>query len=64
MWVALITRSRIISNQQYVPCSLYQTCLVHDSGQEDSRRINYFKGQLVYLPGIQNSKNGRTQVGC
>ena len=30
-WVALIARSRIISNQQYVPCSLYQTCLVRDS---------------------------------
>ena len=30
-WVALIARSRIISNRQYIPCSLYQTCLVHDS---------------------------------
>ena len=30
-WVALITRSRIISNQQYIPCSLYQMCLVRDS---------------------------------
>ena len=30
-WVALIARSRIISNQQYVPCSLYQMCLVHDT---------------------------------
>ena len=30
-WVALITRSRIISNQRYVPCSLYQMCLVHDT---------------------------------
>ena len=32
MWVALITHSRIISNQQYIPCSLYQTCLVCDTG--------------------------------
>ena len=32
MWVTLITHSRIISNQQYIPCSLYQTCLVCDSG--------------------------------
>ena len=31
MWVALITCSRIISNQWYVPCSLYQMCLVCDS---------------------------------
>ena len=31
MWVALITRSRIISNRQYIPCSLYQTCLVRDT---------------------------------
>ena len=30
-WVALIACSRIISNQQYIPCSLYQTCLVHDT---------------------------------
>ena len=30
-WVALITHSRIILNRQYVPCSLYQTCLVRDS---------------------------------
>ena len=30
-WVALIARSRIISNRQYIPCSLYQTCLVRDS---------------------------------
>ena len=30
-WVALIARSRIISNRQYIPCSLYQTCLVHDT---------------------------------
>ena len=30
-WVALITRSRIISNRQYIPCSLYQTCLVRDT---------------------------------
>ena len=32
MWVALIACSRIISNWQYIPCSLYQTCLVCDSG--------------------------------
>ena len=31
-WVALITRSRIILNRQYIPCSLYQTCLVCVSG--------------------------------
>ena len=31
MWVTLITHSRIILNQWYVPCSLYQTCLVHDN---------------------------------
>ena len=30
-WVALIAHSRIILNQQYIPCSLYQTCFVHDS---------------------------------
>ena len=30
-WVALIAHSRIILNQQYVPCSLYQMCLVHDT---------------------------------
>ena len=30
-WVALITHSRIISNQWYVPCSLYLTYLVHDN---------------------------------
>ena len=30
-WVALITCSRIISNQQYIPCSLYQMCLVRDN---------------------------------
>ena len=30
-WVALIACSRIISNQQYIPCSLYQTCLVCDT---------------------------------
>ena len=32
-WVALIAHSRIISNQQYIPCSLYQTCLVRDNGR-------------------------------
>ena len=31
MWVTLITHSRIILNWQYVPCSLYQTCLVCDT---------------------------------
>ena len=31
MWVSLITHSRIISNQQYIPCSLYQMCLVCDN---------------------------------
>ena len=31
MWVALIAHSRIILNQQYIPCSPYQTCLVCDS---------------------------------
>ena len=31
-WVVLITCSRIISNRQYIPCSLYQTCLVRDNG--------------------------------
>ena len=31
MWVALIAHSRIISHQQYIPCSLYQTCLVRDN---------------------------------
>ena len=30
-WVTLIACSRIISNQQYIPCSLYQTCLVRDT---------------------------------
>ena len=30
-WVALIACSRINSNQQYIPCSLYQTCLVRDN---------------------------------
>ena len=29
--VTLIAHSRIISNRQYIPCSLYQTCLVHDT---------------------------------
>ena len=31
MWVTLITHSRIVLNQQYLPCSLYQTCLVRDT---------------------------------
>ena len=31
MWVALSTCSRIISNRWYVPCSLYQMCLVCDN---------------------------------
>ena len=32
--VALIACSRIILNRQYVPCSLYQMCLVRDSNAE------------------------------
>ena len=34
-WVALIARSRIILNQQYIPCSLYQMCLVRDSEHDE-----------------------------
>ena len=37
-WVALIACSRIISNQQYIPCSLYQTCLVRDTASPGEQK--------------------------
>ena len=42
MWVALIAHSRIILNQWYVPCSLYKTCLVHDSNNGRTRTVNAY----------------------
>ena len=36
-WVTLIACSRIISNRQYIPCSLYQTCLVRDNSADVPR---------------------------
>ena len=46
MWVALIARSRIISNWQYIPCSLYQTCLVHDNGTDQKLASNNLRPHL------------------
>ena len=50
MWVTLITCSRIISNRWYVPCSLYQTCLVWHHG---SVFASNFLGELYKLLGIK-----------
>ena len=48
-WVALIAHSRIISNQQYIPCSLYQTCLVCDIGQAPKSKIEAPASQQCWL---------------
>ena len=50
MWVALIACSRIISNRQYIPCSLYQTCLVHDTDAQFAHNscIHSMHGQMPF----------------
>ena len=40
MWVALIACSRIILNRQYIPCSLYQTCLVRDIHRQRKMQLS------------------------
>ena len=69
-WVALIARSRIILNQQYVPCSLYQTCLVCDStansltASKNARLdhcltyVEYMFAKNHFLMAIENAKWG------
>ena len=55
-WVALIARSRIILNRQYIPCSLYQTCLVRDSGEFT------LGGGMQEKPGSEFTIGAGTQV--
>ena len=55
-WVALIARSRIISNRQYIPCSLYQTCLVRDNGRPKIKQIS--------IRQVQNNKTTHRGLTC
>ena len=53
-WVALIACSRIISNRQYIPCSLYQTCLVRDTAycpqsNGEAERVNQEIGTYLRM---------------
>ena len=57
MWVALIARSRIISNRQYIPCSLYQTCLVCDTALHHSdRACTLTEAGHAFQDGIERTK--------
>ena len=56
-WVALIARSRIISNQQYIPCSLYQTCLVRDSG-----RLKIVPRNISQMAKVETTYLGRMHI--
>ena len=60
-WVALIAHSRILSNWWYVPCSLYQTCLVHmvlsQTCESGDNQVNIWARTSVLVLGQHSSQS-------